>query len=570
MSLFQRLLLLFVFGITATAQAQTFKIDTLQYSGPGENMVNFVILGDGYTEAELDYLREDADRFVDYFFKTEPIRQYVNYFNVLLVNTVSEESGAVHDCSAPDCPEDDHGHVRLPPRFNQFPKRIAVPKANPSTIFGSSFDNYGIHRLVIAHNEDAIKTVLRAHVPNYTQVIILVNSPFYGGSGGEFPTATVNHDSNDIAVHEIGHSFANLGDEYWAGNMYAREAANRSQRASPDEVPWRHWLGDDGVGIYGYGGEGSRAQWFRPHEFCKMQYLVAPFCSVCQEQFVEAIHRKTSPVLGAVPAIDSAVSADSVRKFILKLAKPSPNTLQVSWYLNGQLLASGVDSISVNKGVLAVGDNELRAVVTDTTTLVRNPEHHYRTQTVQWSIHAPQEYALDKPVSTWGDTLATCYGGFQALSVRSPDAGLAYHWYESADSAVPFAVAHNLVTERLTVDKTYYVESRWGLKKSERIPVHVSILPQLPKPADVSVKRGADGNTVEFRVTNPDEDVQYVWATEDGKHLFPWNPYTERYEWRNQTSGVLTLKAEDVPDRMLVFTQDANTTCKSEALLVVM
>ncbi len=107
---------------------------------------------------------------------------------------------------------------------------------------------------------DRIEEILKTNIPNYTQVVVLVNSPFYGGSGGKWATSTVNFKSNDIAVHEIGHSFAQLADEYWAGNQYAIESANRSQSADADHVPWKYWLGKDGVGIYSYGGKGSTFQ----------------------------------------------------------------------------------------------------------------------------------------------------------------------------------------------------------------------------------------------------------------------------------------------------------------------
>ncbi|ULT22222.1 M64 family metallopeptidase [Sphingobacterium sp. E70] len=133
-----------------------------------------------------------------------------------------------------------------------------MPVTHPNTIFGSSFDNGGLHRLVVPQKNERIEEVLKTHIPNYTQVVILVNSPFYGGSGGKWATSTVNFKSNDIAVHEIGHSFAQLADEYWAGNQYAIESVNRSQTAAANAVPWKHWLGKDGVGIYSYGGKDLR------------------------------------------------------------------------------------------------------------------------------------------------------------------------------------------------------------------------------------------------------------------------------------------------------------------------
>ena len=422
---------------------------------------------------------------------------------------------------------------------------------------------------MIARNDTAIREVLRKHVPNYTQTIVLVNSPYYGGSGGEFPTATVNIASNDIAVHEIGHSFANLGDEYWAGNMYAVERANRSQKGDPEMVPWKHWLGINGIGIYTYGSKESRAQWFRPHEFCKMQYLVAPFCSVCQEVIVQNIHEKTNPIVGTVPlADDTAIPVDKVDKFVVNLAKPIPNTYQVKWYLNDEQIAMNVDSIYLNPGVFKVGENEVRAIVSDTTSLVRNPLHRKNTYFVSWTVYAETERTLALPSSTWGDTIESCFNGFQALSIQKPQAGLAYRWYDDAQSNEPIAITHNLVTPRLKGNKTYYVESVWKDKVSARRAIHVHILPESIAPGEVKVDRNVKAGTLELTVQKPEKGYNYIWTKADGSPVFNWNTRTNRYDWREQTAGKLVVLEKDLPSQVFVHIQDAVTTCVSEKIEV--
>jgi hypothetical protein len=550
--------------------AQQFKIDTLRQRGPEKNMINLVVMGDGYTVAEMEYLKEDTDRFVEYLFQTEPFDRYENYFNVYLIYTISEESGVTHPCTGDDCPRADHGHDDLPHRFNEFPKRIAVPQAKPNTIFGSSFDTNGIHRLVVPTKPDVIRNVLKEHIPNYTQVVILANSPFYGGSGGEFATATVNFDSNDIAVHEIGHSFGELADEYWAGNMYAVERANRSQNADPDSVPWKHWVGINDIGVYSYGAKGSRAQWFRPHEFCKMQYLVAPFCSVCQEVFVETIHRKTSAILETNPTHgETILMAGEMNEFTLKLAKPKPNTLDVKWYLNDQLIAANTEYITLDKGVLDLGRNELRAVATDTTTLVRNPKHYMNSDTVSWVVQAPTIYPLSVPESTWGDTLQTCYNGFQAISVKSPQAAVQYNWYATLDSQKPILTSHNFVTPRLKQSTTFYVESVWKNKRSERKAIYVEILPPIPLVGKVHVKRNRSNGTVEFRVAKSNQNYRYVWTNRNGDPIYSRDAGQIDRHSRNPNKGVLLLQEKDILDGVFVHLEDNVTTCRGERLEIL-
>ena len=562
-----RVCLYFIFllsGFNSKAQQKLFKIDTLQYQGEGTRLINFVILGDGYTEDELVYYREDAQRFVDYFFKTEPFRQYIDYFNVFLIETISEESGAIHACKAKDCP---HGLVKmtdLPARYNRFGRNVEVPFSQPKTIFGSSFDSGGLHRLVIAKNSKLVEKVLKDHIPNYTQSIILVNSPYYGGSGGGFPTATVNIQSNDIAVHELGHSFGKLGDEYWAGNQYAIEAPNRTQVADPDSVCWKDWLGIGGVGIYSYGKSGSKAQWFRPHEFCKMQYLHAPFCPVCQEQLVHVITTKASPILKVKPSATEKVQMDKTTLFGLRLAKPVPNTLQVKWYLNEQLIAVNQDSIFVAPGLLSSGEHTLRATVQDTTSLIRTTSYKNNIQDITWTMVVTGEIPLDTPTLTWGDSLETCFNGQQTIAIQRPQAGVVYNWYADQNSKNPIQQSAYFVTPRLTQDRIYYVEAQAEEKFSQRIPVYIRILPEIPRPA-VAIKHNNKQQTVTISITDLHDDrFRYVWQSAEGKTIRG----IENKEKQNNNMSVV-LKKKGIPFTVYLTRINKETTCSSERTEIV-
>lgn len=561
---------LFLVGaLSTTAQAQKYPIDTLQFQGTDKKVVNLVILADGYTKEEMTNFHEDAKRFTDYFFKTEPFRQYANFFNVYAINTPSLESGAAHSGTASDCPKVEHGHAHLPDRFNEFPKRIAVPEGNPNTIFGSSFDNYGLHRLVIPQKVDVIEKVLADHIPNHTQVVILVNSPFYGGSGGKYATATVNASSNDIAVHEIGHSFGILADEYWAGNQYAIEGPNRTQHADPNTVPWKHWLGTNGVGIYAYGGNNSPAKWFRPHEFCKMQYLVAPFCSVCQEVFVETIHQKTNPIVGTRPAADQAVDAANAHLFSLRLLKPSPNTLQVKWFLNDNLIAQNLDSVYLNKGMLAIGSNILRVEVRDTTDLVRTPEKQQFLYETQWTVNTNEVVDLAAPQFTWGDTLETCFDGYQALSIKQPEAGILYNWYTSETATQAFATGANLITPSMQATTVYYVEAAYKDKKSKRSPVVVKVLPEIAAPKKFKVEKEKGGKTVRITLLEKaDKRYSFLWKKEDGTILYEWDEFSGEYMRTSNFNNVMRIPVTTGTTKVYVQKVDNEMTCVSAPLTI--
>lgn len=564
--LFLSFFLLFLFF--PSCFAQRYAIDTLQYQGTDQKVVNLVILGDGYTQAQLTDFEEDAKRFTDYFFQTEPFRQYSNYFNVFAVKTPSPESGAAHACSASDCV---HGHTDLskyPARFNKFTKKYPVPVASPNTIFGSSFDNGGLHRLVVPQKYRVIDQVLKDHIPNYTQVVILVNSPFYGGSGGKYATATVNFMSNDIAVHEIGHSFSILADEYWAGNQYAIEGPNRSQESDPTKVPWKHWVGTQGIGVYAYGGTGSKSTWFRPHEFCKMQYLVAPFCAVCQEVFVETIHQKTNPIVATLPVESKLIDADSsMSVFTLKLLKPSPNTLDVKWYLNDLLIDQNIDSIYLNVGMLQLGDNQLKAVVKDTTSLVRIDDHHSHQYEAVWSITNNKERELSAPLSNWGDTLETCFNGGQVLTIKQASRGLTYNWYRENQVDVPFASGPNVSVNEVKESTSYFVESVWKGKISPRSKVLVKVFDMIEKPSGAKVK--LDKKLGKIRVSldeKYDDRYNYIWCNEDGTLLYEWDEFNGEYVRPKGNNNEFVLNKSDNKSKVYVLKVNKLTTCRSERL----
>lgn len=554
---------LFLFLISVLSWAQKFKIDTLQYKGSDKNLVNLVILADGYTKDEMDFFKEDAKRFTDYFFETEPFKQYSNYFNVFAIESISKQSGAIHSKDANDCPHEKIVDLEnIPVRFNKFKRNEFTPITSPETIFGSTFDSWGIHRLVVPRNTKLIKEVLKNHIPTYSQVVVLVNSPYYGGSGGEFATATVNFKSNDIAVHELGHSFGELSDEYWAGNVYANENVNLTQNAA--DVPWKNWIGTNGVGVYSYGDKGSAANWFRPHEFCKMQYLVAPFCSVCQEVFVEKIHRLTNPILKTTPTHQQPIAADSIKKFKVDLAKPSPNTLEVKWKLNNSLIATNIDSIYLNKGILSQGNNLLEVEVYDATELVRADHHAEHVYKATWTIENSKEFNLTKPVLTWGKKVETCYNGYQALSVYNPQAGVEYFWYDSPDAKTVLAKTTNYLLPRLTESKSYYVEARLGDKKSELTEVKVEVFDKIIPVQKVKIKNTKDGKLIEIK-DKLDPKGTFLWYNGDHQLIYKSNDKSvHHFDKIKETGDKIILKNADQWKEIYIQKVNTETTCVSE------
>jgi len=349
--------------------SQVFDVENIKNSGDMENRINIVIMGDGYQANEFAKFETDANNFVTDMFSQSPFAEYSNYFNVYIINIPSNESGASHPGTAAD------------------EGSYSVPISSVDNYFGTSYDSYNVHRLLYTENSAAVMSVLADNFPLYDQGLILVNAPYYGGSGGTFPIASTGESSSEIAIHEIGHSLINLKDEYYPGDLLAEEGINMTQETNPSLVKWTNWMSSNGVGIYAYGPSGSEATWFRPHQGCKMRYLGYPFCSVCKEGIIEKIHDLVSPIDSYLPENALIENPGFPLEFSLTLVAPSPNTLESSWTLNSNNFASNVDNIELLETSLNEGNNILTAVVTDNTLLQRIDNHEtIHAYTVTWNI----------------------------------------------------------------------------------------------------------------------------------------------------------------------------------------
>lgn len=369
--------LLFI-GMTDAA-AQSFPIDSVQSNGARNKRINLVFVSDGYQSAQLNTFVTNVTTINTALMATVPFSEYKTFFNTYLIKVPSTNSGARHPGTAAD--ESSSG---------------GQPVANPTTYFSTTFDYGSIHRLVVPPSSTPIFNVLSANLPQYTQGFVLVNSPYYGGSGGTFATSTTHASSTEIAIHEIGHSLASLADEYWAGDGYAAEKANMTKTSNPATVKWKNWVGIKNVGVYAYGTSGTPATWYRPHQSCKMQYLGYPFCSVCSEAFVNRFHSLVNMINNYAPTSTSFTLSDTIATtFTVNNLQTTSNTISVKWYLNGSTTPFATGStISIPYSNFATGSNTIKATVFDSTTLSKSylPAIGY-SNSVTWTVTKPSAFA---------------------------------------------------------------------------------------------------------------------------------------------------------------------------------
>jgi hypothetical protein len=264
------------YHIKTESRHSNFKIRVLEDNGPPDRKVDLVILADGYRRDEIHKLRKDADRFLEALFNTEPLSSRKRDFNVRLIESVSARSGV-------DNP------------------REGVYRDN---LLGLSFNTFDLDRYMLSYSNKVIRDVA-AKVP-YDLVILLANEEKYGG-GGIFNLYSTCISDNEydtyVFVHEFGHAFAGLGDEYYSSNvsyndMYPRGIEpwepNITALLDAENVKWGDMIEegtpvptpDDStyagtVGCFegaGYSAEGL----YRPHRDCIMFSKDARFfCPVC-------------------------------------------------------------------------------------------------------------------------------------------------------------------------------------------------------------------------------------------------------------------------------------------------
>ncbi len=389
--------------------AQQYKVDTVVFNGDPGKYINLVFLGDGFQTPELNSFVDNAEKLSDYLFSISPFTEYRKFFNVFAISVPSPESGANHPGTATDESSSN----------NQ-------PVATVNNAFNSTFDYAAIHRLLVPQNYSEIFNVLANNAPFYNEIFMLVNSPYYGGSGSPtLATSSLNTSSYEILVHEIGHSFGGLADEYYAGDVYANEAPNMTQESNPSLVKWKDWIGVNGVGVYQHCCGDNSGMWYKPHQNCKMQLLGSPFCPVCREEIIKKIY-------DLVPALDDhSPSSQNVidycttpLTFKLQVNKPNPNTIRITWRLNEAIIATNIDSVAVDASQLNKSGNILSAVLLDTTAMVRSNLHSINhSDTVTWTINN----SLNVPALIATGATTFCEG--KSVTLRS-DAVTGNRWYK--------------------------------------------------------------------------------------------------------------------------------------------
>ena len=193
----------------------------IQKAGEPQNKVDFLILGDGYTAAEAKKFEADARRLTEVLFATSPFKENRRNFNVWALCPPAAESGI----SRPS---------------------TGIYRDSP---IGATYDAFGSERYVLTFDNRALRRA--AQFAPYEFIEVLVNGRTYGGGGIFNLYSTVASDNafaNYVFVHEFGHHFAGLADEYYTSPVEYTTPAQRVEPWEPNvtalldanTLKWRH------------------------------------------------------------------------------------------------------------------------------------------------------------------------------------------------------------------------------------------------------------------------------------------------------------------------------------------
>jgi hypothetical protein len=241
-------------------------------------------------------------------------------------------------------------------------------------------------------------------MPEYDLVILVVNDSQFGGSGG-IPAITSTHPgAPEIVVHELGHSFAGLGDEYstpFPGYPEIEEP-NTTRETRRDFIKWRPWILDStpiptppiaaqyaaAIGLF-EGAHYHATGWFRPKLNCKMRTYGADFCEVCAESLIKSQYELISPIESFSPQAKAITlnDADSA-SFTVVPMQPATHDLSIQWFVDGKPVSNATSAeVRVFAEELGEGAHQVKVKVFDNTALVRNDPFQVLSDSTIWTIN---------------------------------------------------------------------------------------------------------------------------------------------------------------------------------------
>jgi hypothetical protein len=353
---------------------ETWEVNVIQDSGLSVKRFDIAVLGDGYTDAERTLYADHVDRGIAGFFNELPLNVYRNYFNIHRVEVISNESGV-------DVPDDGiYVDTALDMRFSGRLLTISTSKA---------FEAAGSAR-------------------EFECVLAFGNTSIYGGAGySNLATASGdNYNTEELVLHEMGHSLAKLADEYDYGGDETYTGSEPTQinvsiYTAAEQVAmerkWYRWMDLPNVDTF-EGAMYSVYGIYRPTDNSLMRSLNRPFEEVNVEQWIFKIYEQVALIDDVTPS--SPVPLPGYTEFFVTPIQPIGHSLDIQWSIDSVPIAGAngttfrPDSVPLSRGLHRVSLN-----VIDNTPMVRDEAKR------QELMRAGRKWVIE----SWGEDLTKDY-----------------------------------------------------------------------------------------------------------------------------------------------------------------
>lgn len=260
------------------------KYSVIQNSGDPHKKIDIAFLAEGYTKLEMQKFNNDVKRIWQYFTQIPPFSKYADRFNIYAVESVSQESGT-------DIPGK---HVYK------------------NTVLNFSFYTFNVERYLTSFDLKAMHN--NASCVPYDYIFVVINSGKYGGGGFYYYYSSATSDNElslKVAIHEFGHAFAGLADEYYNAETSYNEYFNL--KIEPWELnittlvnfesKWKHMVSENTpiptprtkqyenkIGVFEGGGYMAKGI-YSPAQDCRMKSNKPEgFCPVCSQAIIKVIN----------------------------------------------------------------------------------------------------------------------------------------------------------------------------------------------------------------------------------------------------------------------------------------
>ncbi|WP_412031931.1 M64 family metallopeptidase [Malacoplasma muris] len=233
------------------------------------------IYGDGFMKNQQDKFFEEAKKSADHFLLQSPLDELAPIIKIYAVGVVSNTDvvqGGDKDGINIEDERDTYFHTRY---YTNWIERLLT--CNPE-------------------GQRKLRELEKVFSPHSDQSLVLSNSTKHGGSGGSIAVASLSQGAPNVFVHEFAHSAAGLADEYWEEG-YAGEYANKTRESDPEKVPWKRFIGLNGIGVYEFKDQkptSSSPKHYKPSQVCKMYAHAQPFCEVCKEELRKELSKQAN------------------------------------------------------------------------------------------------------------------------------------------------------------------------------------------------------------------------------------------------------------------------------------